>query len=59
MRWEENGGLEMSRWIDLDSKEVQELICTDEYGNEFLLLDELDEISHIFPTKVESGVLEV
>lgn len=49
----------MSRWIDLDSKEVQELICTDEYGNEFLLLDELDEISHIFPTKVESGVLEV
>ena len=48
-----------SRWIDLDSKEVQELICTDEYGNEFLLLDELDEIAHIFPTKVESGVLEV
>lgn len=48
----------MARWIDLDSPEVQELICTDDYGNEYILVDELDEIAHIFPVRADKeGVL--
>lgn len=49
----------MARWINLDSEEVQSLIIEDEYGNQYLDMDELDEIAHIFPTTVESGVLEL
>ena len=48
----------MSRWIDLDSKEVQELICTDTHGNDYLYIDELNEIAHIFPVRADKeGVL--
>ena len=43
----------MARWIDLDSPEVQALIITGKYGNEYLDIAELDDIAHIFPVKYD------
>ena len=47
----------MSRWIDLDSPEVQALIITGKYGNEYLDVAELDYIAHVFPVRMEGEKL--